>query len=341
MYTELLTSQVGSRLIAFKITTTATPSITANMGGDNFTTLARNSAGKATLTLTEPWVRVPVVIGGVASDIADGGYVTYDTAGTDTAVVLEALSAAGAGDDGSFFGLALGWDWDDTEPVSDQLAHASRRGARIILADVASGGTLNLGDGQCTITKSATGVYVLQYRRAFSEAPAVYVTPIATTQKSYKVTSTAEQATITMYSAAEAAEDNAFQVLVYGHDSTEDTGRQKAPVLVPRGKTRLIGLKVEGSDGSPAVTIGNNNIAVTDNGTGDYSLDFSGVPWFSEVDPTYGKLFIFGTSLASRFQLQAAPTDDTFRMLQFSATGVAADDDAYMMVFSCEDSTDY
>lgn len=341
MFTELLHTQTGSRLIPLKITTTATPSITADIGGDNFTSKTRNAAGKATLVPYEPFARVPIVIGGVAASIADGGYVTYDTVASASSVVLEALGASGSGDDGSFYGLALGWDWADTEPTVDQLLRASRKGGRIILADVASGGTLNLGNGQCTISKSATGVYVLTYRRAFSNEPLVFVTPIAATQKSYKVTSTAEGCTITMFSAAEAAENNAFQVMIYGHDSTEDTGRQRAEVKIPRGKTRLIGLKVEGSDGSPAITIGNNNIGITDTGTGDYLLDFSGVPWFDQVNPTYGKLFVFGTSLASRFQLGAAPTDDVFQMLQFDATGSAADDDAYLMVFACEDSTDY
>ncbi len=341
MFTELLTNNIASRLIAFKVTTTATPSITMNMGGDNFTTTTRNSAGKVTLVPVEPWVRVPVMLGGVASDIADGGFVTYDTVAADNSIVLEALGAAGAGDDGSFYGLAMGWDWDDTQVYSDQLQKAARRGARVILGQVAAAGTLTLGNGQCVITKSSTGVYVLQFRRAFSNEPLVFVTPIAATQKSYKVTATAEQVTITMFSSAEAAEDNGFLFLVYGHDSTEDVGRQHAPILCPRGKTRMIGLKVEGADGSPSITIGDNNLAVTDQGTGDYLLDFSGVPWFDQVSPTYGKLMVFGTALGNRVQLASDPTDDTFNVLIFNAAGVAADDDVYLIAFASEDSTDY
>ena len=341
MFTELLTSQVGSRLIPFKITTTATPSITANIGGDNFTTLTRNAAGKATLVPVEPWVRVPVVIGGVASSIADGGYVNYDTTPVDNSIVLEALSPAGAGDDGSFYGLALGWDWDDTDVTTDQILRCSNRGARIILGQVTSAAAISQGAGQFTITNPSTGVYVLTYSRAFSREPLVFVTPIAAAQKSYKVTSTAESATITMYSAAEAAEANAFLVLVFGFDSTEDTGRQLALVNTPRGKTRMIGLRVDGVSGTPVVGLGNNNIGITDNGTGDYTLDFSGVPWFDQVSPTYGKLMVFGTSKDSRFQLAAVPTDDTFQMLQFGATGTAADDNANLIVFASEDSTDY
>lgn len=317
---------------AGQVITAATPSATINIGAGDYSAVARNSAGKATLTRRSPQpIRPGIVIGSPSGSIANGGYFTYDTDPSSASIVGETLGAAGSGDDGNFDFLAVDYRSAEDDRVSPlQTVVATSHGMRWIVARITAAGAISYGHNQIASVSLASSIYTITYKNAFARTPLAFVCPVATTQKSYLLSRTASTCTVSMFDASEAAENNAFHLIVVGWDRTRDTWGMERAVQVAQRKPRLECFRVNGT-GTAAIALGSTDAALTDNGTGDYTLTWTKPFAFAPVVIPVGK--------AGRAQLKSATSSTAANIVTFGATGSAADDEfcALVMGFDCVD----
>ena len=321
-----------ARLRAFQVTTTNSPSIAVDVGDDDLSASSRSAAGKVALTLLHKHARGPVLVGAPGANIANGGFVCYDTDPTGTVVTLEALGAAGAGDDGTFYGLELGWDYDSgSDGLTPQTVRHSGNVDILVAGIVASDGTFesNLGEMLFSVSKTATGVYALTLKHftASRNILPVAVVPIASAQKSARVTAvSASGFTVSTFSVAEAAEDNKFAFLVaIPRNPYEALGTQK-DVLSTGIEPTISGIRVTAAGGTPAIALGLDDTIVADNGTGNYSIGLD-----SDFDFP-GSFVAIPIAKDNRAQLADSPYPGSINIKVFDAAGVAADDDFHLIV---------
>lgn len=321
-------------VIGGTVTTVSTPSISIDVGAGDFSASARNSAGKGTLTRNIPVIRPGIVIGSVGASIANGGYFTYDTDPSAASVVGEALGAAGSGDDGTFDFLSLDYRNEFTDRASPlQTLNASTHGMRVIVARVAAAGTIALGSSHFSSISLASSVYTLTFANAFARTPLVFACPIAAAQKAYRVTSkSASACDISTFSAAEAAEDNAFYVVIVGWDRKDDTWGRERAVQIPTRKPRAEAFRVTDS-GTAAIALGSTDATVVDNGTGDYTLTWTKAFLTEPIVIPVGK--------AGRAQLASNASTTAANIVTFNATGSAADDDFCALVIGADSLDTY
>lgn len=321
-------------LMGFQVTTVVTPSITVNIGAGDLSASARNAAGKATLTLKEPIIRAGCVIGSVGASVADGGFFTYDTDPSSTAVVGEALDAAGSGDDGTFYMLSCAWKSANTDRVTpSQQVLNTARSPRLMGFHISSAGAITSGGTQLSAAATkASSIYTMTFRNAFGRSCIPITTPISTSQKATRITAASASAvSVATFSSAEAAEDNAFQMLVLGWDAKDEQYGMGRCVQVPQIDNRFESLTVNGT-GTAAITIGTTDATLTDNGTGDYTLTFTKAFARAPIVIPSGK--------ATRAQLHSTPTSTACRILCFNGAGVATDDSFSVMILGYDNSVE-
>jgi hypothetical protein len=311
-------------LSGYKVTLTSAPAATLDIGKMSGA-VARNAAGKATITLPEKTCREGVVIATPGADIASGAFATYDTDHSLSAIVAEMLSAAGSGDDGTMHVLTYSPFHDDTvRAVPTQNVKNSAASPRLLAFKVAAAGTISQGSTQAAIAK-ASSVSTLTFANHFGRAPVVVATPVHAAAKAVRVTAaTAALASVETYDpVGTALEDNAFHCLVLGWDTPDEVGGLRRTIAVPQIAPRLEVFAIHGS-GTAALSIGAKDGTLTDNGTGDYTITFAEAFKRAPVVVVCGK--------AGRAQLLAQPTTTACRIGVFNTSNAAADDDVYVMV---------
>jgi len=320
-------------LTAFKITTTSTPSISVDVGAGDVTASARNSAGKSTLTPYRAAIRAGVVCATPGADIADGGIGTYDTDPSGTAIVSEFLGASGSGDDGTGYVMALNYLNEYTDRVSPQqsVKHSAING-RLMGFRVSLAGAAAVGSSQASSVGVAASVYTVTYNRAYGRGSIVLATPIAAAQKAVKVTAASATAcSVATFDSSEAAEDNAFYLMVLGWDAHHESWGLDRTLQVPQLRPRLEAFRVSGS-GTAAIALGTDDATLVDNGTGDYTLTWAKA---FEREP-----IVIATAKAGRAQLAAAASSTAANILTFNAAGSAADDDFCLFVLGYDSVTE-
>jgi hypothetical protein len=323
MLRSLKNPHIGALLSGALVSTTATA--TVNVGAGDFPTCTRNSAGKTTLTRYRAPIRPGIVLAQAYTSIANGGYGTYDTDPASGAVVSEFLDAAGSGDDGLGFVLTLDYLNEFTDRTGSQLQGVANtcRNARLMGFKVTAAGAVGVGGTQASMA-IASSVYTATFQRAFGRDCMVWCTPIAAAQKACNVTAVSASAcSVATFSAAEAAEDNSFYMLVLGWDAKDEHYGMNKLIQVPQRKPRLEAFRISGS-GTASIALGSTDASLVDNGTGNYTLIWN--------RPFVREPIVIATAKAGRAQCLAAATNTGVAVGSFGATGTAADDDINVLV---------
>lgn len=314
-------------LQGWKFTTVVTPAVALNIGSEEGS-IARNAAGKVTITPIEPCSREGVVVCTPGADIAQGAYGCFDTAHAESSFKAELLNAAGTGDDGTGYALSVGFeaDEDDRYPFGNyQSVRNSRLSPRLMGFKVLSDNSLSLGKAQASVAV-ASSVATLTFANAFQGDCVVVASPIAATRKAVRVTAaTAKLASIEAYDpVGTALEDNSFYALVLGWDNPSIAGVSRRVVEVPQLKPRLEVFRVDGT-GTAAIDFGSTDATLTDNGTGDYTLTWK--------EPFAREPIVIVTGKDNPAQLLAAATSTACQFGCFNKTTHAAvDDEVYVVV---------
>lgn len=330
MLRSLKTPHLGALIRAFQVTT-ATPVCTVDVNAGDTESALADGAGKAFITPKEKLIRPGIVLCQAFTDIADGGYGTYEQAPSSDEIVAETLDASGSGNDGKAFIMSVDFWSENTDRCSplQTVKTSSGRSPRMMGFHISSAAAMTIGGTQATVAK-ALSVYTLTFSRAFSRACMVWVTPIATLQKAARVTAvSASAASIATFSAAEAAEDNAFYALVLGWDSPDQQwGRSSEKAIqVPQLKPRMETFLVDGT-GTAELDIGSGDATLVDNGTGDYSLTWT--------KPFARAPIVITTALSGRAQCLSAASTTGVNIGSFDAGGSAADDNISVLVLGMD-----
>ncbi len=319
MLRSIQTPHLRPIVTAGQITVAATPSGSLNIGAGDFSAISRVSAGRADLTRKIKPIRPGIVIGAAGADQAAGSYFTYKSDPTSSTIVTEVVLANGsAGDDGTYDFLSLDYDSTNTDRSSPiQTLLGSSNGMRWMVARIASTGVASVGATQFKSISKASSVYTLTFKNAFARTPLVFPIPIAATQKSVCVTAkSASACSIATFNSSEAAEDNAFYVLIVGWDRKDDTHGVKRAIQIPQRETRVEVFRVTGS-GTAVIDLGTTDAALTDNGTGDYTLTWT--------KPFKREPIVIPSAKSGRVQLLANASTTSANIGTFNSTGSAAD----------------
>lgn len=330
MLRTLQCRHIAPRLQGFKFTTTVAPAATLNIGSEE-ATIARNAAGKATITLGRPAYREGVVVATPGVDIAAGGYGVFDTAHAESSIKAEMLNeAAGAGDDGTGYALALSFDADNTDrSYPSQAVKNPALMPRLMGFRMTAAGAVALGRYQ-GVDSLAANVHTVTLRNPFQRAPIVVASPINAAARAVRVTAaTASSFAIEGKTVGGALSDEDVYALVLGWDNPHISGVSERAVKVPQVAPRMEVFRIDGI-GVAAIDLGSTDATLVDNGAGDYSLTWA--------EPFKREPVVIVCAKDIRAQLAAAATTTGCRILTFSNAGVAVDDEVYVIVLGFDSS---
>lgn len=326
----------------------ANPNFTAPIGNDDLASLVYVSTGRGTYVTRNVFSRTPALhcTGGV--NCANGGTMSQHAATTAVTGQIRNNTTAGAVVDGDGDILIAGNN--SSEVIANTRISNFTQAARLrgnfnnpILATAritGASGAIVFGSGWITASRSSAGVYVINFKRGFGLTPLVYVQPIgAGLNLRAKVSAkSASSCTVNIFSSAPTATDCDFYIWVYGTLSRDYSGRHFKEVRTPMRKPRFMYTAITTSAGSPIFTFTNvDNIefgsSITDNGTGDYTLSFTGS--FAR-EPA---ILIGSTSVAMVHTTSAS----SVRIQTNSYGGGLSDvtDACYIMILGSDDSNEY
>lgn len=324
MLNEIRNSHLGARCTAFSVTT-ASSTATASLGQDDLSSATSGATGKSTLNLKKPYARLPITVATPGANVANGGFATYDTDATKSAIVLESLGVAGSGDDGTIHGLSFGWDYAQSDHLGfhggQPLVNTNGYEPILLGVHVTAAGAVTMGGKLITPTISDTSLFTCALRHAFCRTAFAVASPIhASAAKAISVlSSSASSVGIQTFQSGGTKEANEFQALILGWRHKDVLWGRRSIVQTPRRKPKIIAFEITDTAGTPSVTIGSDDLTVTDNGTGDYTLT-----WKTASKPTQAPIVIV-TGKTTRTQLHSAPTATSARILSFNAGGSATD----------------
>lgn len=256
-----------------KTTVVSTPSASVDIGVGDFT-VSRTAQGRHALVPVKTSNRAGPVVCTAGADCANGVYCRANATPTVSAWTINAVNTAGTGDDGTIHALGLDWGSPDTTVMQiPQRVLSSAGGARLMGFKVVSN-AITEGKKQATLSV-ASSVYTFTFTNAFARAPIVVASSVETTSGALRVSAaTASGFAITSTTEGGVAGDKDFEVLVLGWDREDAQWGRRYALQVPQLKPRLLAFTVTGT-GTAAITYGVGDAALTDNGTGDWTLTFT------------------------------------------------------------------
>lgn len=321
MLNEIKNHYLGARCTALTVTT-ASSVATVGLGVDDKSAATSAATGKSAITLKDAYARLPIVVATNGANVALGGFATYDTASTKTVVTLESLGVAGSGDDGTIHAISFGWDYVQDEHLGfhqgQPLTNTNGMEPVLLALRINADATVAIGNPLVTVSK-ASSVYTITFNDAFARACTGVATPIEAAAKGVRINSTsATNIVVATSDVAGTPEDNAFDLVVLGWFHKDAVSRRRSIVQTPRRKPKIILFQVTGT-GTAAVNIGSDDITLTDNGTGDYTLAWKAASKFTQAP------IVIATGLTTRIQTAAAATATSTNILSFNAGGTATD----------------
>jgi hypothetical protein len=321
------------RLHGFKFTTTAAPAATLDIGSQE-ATIARAAAGKATITPAQYGAREGAVIVTPGADTVAGGYGVYDTTHAGSSFKAEMLNlAAGAGDDGTGFALAVNYaDTEDDRQRPLQSVKNPCIAPRLLAFKLSAAGAVTIGGAQGVDTL-AFNVHTIAFTNPFSRAPIVVASPIDAAAQRVRVTANAvgsvsiEGYDVTGFGLA----DVAAYVAVLGWDSPDTMSDSWRSVKTPQVQPRIEVFRIDGV-GAANLGLGSSDGTLVDNGAGDYSVTF--------LEPFAREPIVLVTGKDYQAQLLADATTTGFQVGCFSNAGVATDDEVYAVVIGFDGEDD-
>lgn len=225
--------------------TVGASTVTINKGVNDFISPSRPFAGAATFTNDTPFAYPDTSGLGTAYAVAalrpaDNliGNAVY-TASSVTPTIRQ-----NNGNDGSLEFAAFGLRSRDGNGLTKmQEVGTSRPGAVMLFGQFSSTGTVDIGGGDFSVSKTATGTYTVTFRRTFSATPTVIPCGIGLTARAGVVSKTASQCVIKTTNVTYTATDLPFGLVVIGQKNStlNDGGRmnlpigstQRRPVVIP------------------------------------------------------------------------------------------------------------
>jgi hypothetical protein len=271
---EIKNRYVGPRVFRAAITTTSAPTISAGVGNDDYTSLTRSGTGRFQATLKQPFRRTPITVAAIESATLFGAAVWQRAIPTTSVVDMQMGTAASTAADATTHFLQLGYNSTQLGFSYPQNVEASIRRSRIIYARVASGGTIDFGRGDVTVSKTGTGLYDVTFRNAFAVTPLIVPIAISTTGAFSAAVraKSAASCTIATGNGSGSAADCAFYIVVVGQDIRDAHGGANAIIESTQRRPRLVGFRVTGV----SVTVNPEEVSsVGTNGTGDFTLNLS------------------------------------------------------------------
>lgn len=310
------------RLIAVGATSSGS-SATVGVNSDDIYSATSGATGKVTLTPKYGFRRAPIAI--VTSSYADvaangGGYVDSTTAASSLTLGTHS-GGAGAGDDGTFNALILGYN--EAEAVRSRKAAYEVncnlcRPKMYVFKVTPATPAINIGNYHGTLAQTGTGDVTITFNEPFGNANVTAVaTPILSTRAEISCVATATTVRVKVFEAG-VASDTPFYLVVVGPGSLEKISVQNDPILVPGAKPRLVAGIITYDTGVPAVTVGTGAFTLTDTGTGDVAVAFTDK--FAR-EP----IVVASPDTATLVTLKAAASTTGFSLTHFDAGGSAAD----------------
>lgn len=332
---------IGPFLTGAQFTTVSAPGATIDKGENDFTTVARTSAGLVLATQAETgrFARGPIVIGTPGADVAAGGFAAYGTVPASGAFNMSLFDASGVADDGTGYFLGFGWEDSDTNRYdNDQKVRASWKDPQILAWRVTNNGTAAIASGgsQASIARASTGLVTLTFTPGRALARTVVAIPVDASARAAQVTAfDGNSVTVKITDVTGTVQDGDFIVVALFSGLHQESGRARDLLRVPQRELEIVAGRIVTTAGTPALTIGaatsNVDVAVTDNGVGDYSIT---------VPDAFGRALIaVGTAKSNRCQLLLTPTTTVARFGVFNAAGAAADDDVDFLILGYNATT--
>lgn len=311
------------RLTPFQITTTSTPSATANIGYGDVTVTRGGTAGAGNLTGITPFRRNGLFF--ATQSVGNGGYATLNSATSAASVFpYSILDKSGAAVDGIMEGLLFGWDNSSTDIVRGHPISSVNAGRLIWGKVTGTTGVVTLNPKDFSCTRTAAGIYAITFPRAFGQTPVVIVTAARNTSNSTaKLSSkTATGVTVTMAPTTGTATDSDFYICAMGQDSRSDAGRLRAPLQNSQRKPKITVCEVTNTGGTWTFTTGGNTggadfTTIVDNGAGDFTI--------SIAEPFAREPAIFATTTTQRAQVLFTSTGSTVEVQTLNSAGSATD----------------
>lgn len=248
MLRGLKSTRLRSYLNAYTVQAGATSGATYAVGGQDFDSTVRNGTGDVSSTLggSRIFSRVPVVLTASAADTA-GSFAMHSSSSASTLRSLYRTAAGGTANNPTNV-LYLGFrdhqvgGWDVHAPVHSVKGWA--RSPRVLTLFVGASGASN--SYWITSEKTATGVYDIRFKNAFARRSIVIPTPISNVQKSANIEPLSGEnyitgLTVKTYDINESAEDNAFYLIVYGWDASDEATDMERVVQLPYRAPRVVG----------------------------------------------------------------------------------------------------
>ena len=268
-----------ARLIGFAATTTGASTNTVEVGSGEGT--FTNSTEALTLTLREPFARIPVSVCTPGASVGVGGTAHLTGATTTTAVGTSTVNGSASADAGGVEALVLGYDSTITEVSAKkenlfENVSATFRNPILVAGQVSSAGAKLIGGSTFTVVRNGTGDYTVTFTRAFGRIPVVVATPFTNGASCHIASKTDASFNILTYDAANSAADVRFNFIAYGDASSFETRMIKgADVQIGFRKPRMFGGIVTYTAGVPAITVGTGLFTITDTGTGLLDVAFT------------------------------------------------------------------
>ena len=271
MLREVKSKPLKNRITYFNVTTTSTPSITANIGKGNLGSISRTGGLTAQNPLRLASRQNIVWIASQSNN--NGGFVSDEGGATTNTLSYKILDNAASVTDGTADVFAISTDSPtiDALPLSNVICETDR--TRYIWGRITSAGVVALGASDFSCTKTATGTYSITYKNAFKRTALAFATPIATSYRGIKISSkTATGCVISIHEGTPTALDTPFYILAIGTDSIEETTRVRNPLLNSQRKPRTECFQYTVTGGAETVTVGSKIATLTNNGTGDNTI---------------------------------------------------------------------
>lgn len=334
MLRTIQSNRIRPRILAYSIDSSTSPA-TIGIGAADISSSVRNGTGDVSLVYRQPFRRAGIVVGSIGSNITDGGYFTTDTVPTTTTAKCLSLNGGAGGVNGLSDALILGWDSDNTDlPILQNVDAAIDNCVLIGMAVTGSSGALTIGTKDATSVRNGTGDYTLTFRKGFGRTPIIAVCcQNAATHVAKVAAKSAESVQIKTFTAAAAAADCNFHIFVFGTLSRQETGRTFSPVMTSQRKPRLIGLRIINTAGTPSASIGSNDVAVTDGGTGNYTLTFA--------RPFKRTPIVVATASASLMCSTIAVSSTAVNVFVADSAGSASDGGCDLLILGFDDASEY
>ena len=345
MLREIRNAFVGPRIVTFGYTTNSNAVTQIEGVGDVKITSAATGSGVA--SFYRAFGRNSIVVANTSSvDVAAGGFTAMTATPSATGFTLISKNPSNAADDGTVYGVALGFEARDAtryrKDCNVLVCRDTSMRVQAFQVNTASSGTIVINKRNATLTRNGTGDVTLAFRSAFGNDAICIATPVGATCAVCNVAAvSATSCQIKCTNSAGSAADAVFNLLVIGDGSRNAGAAIRGPVRSDQRLPYLFGYTVIYTSGVPAYTINSGDATLTDTATGRATFTFKEA--FARESIVCAMPISAGTTM-KRCQIDTSSSTG-FEVKHFSAAPALEDPaDTYgfnVIGIGFDDSTEY